>query len=191
MARAKRAGDLAWNARRRYARQAERYMKQAQQATGIEKSRLENLATNALEKAYQTYQDPSKAQTSMIKNLEPQLNPRIPTRRPSDERRQRAIETSEETALESSLSDDETRRELEAEAILSGDIGNRIYGATVDIWKNADYADRNQAIMDYFGADSMADVLEAIEAEGIDLYEDPESLERYEEVRTAISERFV
>lgn len=191
MARAKRAGDLAWNARRRYARQAERYMKQAQQATGIEKSRLKNLATNALEKAYQTYQDPSKAQTSMIKNLEPQLNPRIPTRRPSDERRKRAIETSKEIALESSLSDDETRRELEAEAILSGDIGNRIYGATVDIWKNADYADRNQAIMDYFGADSMADVLEAIEAEGIDIYEDPESLERYEEVRTAISERFV
>ena len=185
-----RPSDLAWNARRRYARQAERYAKQAQKAGGMEKSRLENLATNALENAYRTYEDPTKAQTQMIKGLESDLNPRIPLRKPSAERRQRVIESSKEIALESSLSDDETRRELEAESILSNDIGNRIYGATVDIWKNADYGDRNQAIMEHFGVDSMADVLDILEASGIDIYADPESLEKYDEVRTAISEKF-
>lgn len=189
--RAMKAGDLAWNARRRYARQAERYAKQARGASGIEKSRLENLASSALEKALQTYEDPSKAKSSMITDLAKELDVRIPTRKPSEKRRSRAIEESEELALESSLSDDETRRELEAQSILSSDIGNRIYGALVDIWKDSDYVDRNQAIMDYFGADSMADVLQAIEDAGIDLYADPESMERYQEVRTAISERFV
>lgn len=189
--RAMKAGDLAWNARRRYARQAERYAKQAKGASGIEKSRLENLASSALEKALQTYEDPSKAKSSMITNLAKELDVRIPTRKPSEKRRSKAIEESEELALESSLSDDETRRELEAQSILSSDIGNRIYGALVDIWKDSDYADRNQAIMDYFGAENMADVLQAIEDAGIDLYVDPESMERYQEIRTAISERFV
>lgn len=189
--RAMKAGDLAWNARRRYARQAERYAKQARGASGIEKSRLENLASSALEKALQTYEDPSKAKSRMITDLAKELDVRIPTRKPSDKRRSRAIDESEELALESSLSDDETRRELEAQSILSSDIGNRVYGALVDIWKDSDYADRNQAIMDYFGAESMADVLQAIEDAGIDLYADPESMERYQDVRTAISERFV
>ena len=188
--RAMKAGDLAWNARRRYARQAERYAKRARGASGIEKSRLENLASSALEKALQTYEDPSKAKSSMITDLAKELDVRIPTRKPSEKRRSKAIGESEELALESSLSDDETRRELEAQSILSSDIGNRVYGALVDIWKDSDYADRNQAIMDYFGADSMADVLQAIEDAGIDLYADPESMERYQEVRTAISERF-
>ena len=181
----------AYNARRRYARQAERYMKQAAEMEGIEKSRTETLARSALERAISTYADPKKAMgSSLIKGLAKQLKPSLPTKKVGESIRGQRIAESY-AALEDVRADDSIRRELEAQEILETDIGNRIYGALVDIWKDSDYADRNQAIMDYFGAESMADVIQAIEDAGIDLYADPESMERYQEIRTAISERFV
>lgn len=189
--RAMKAGDLAYNARRRYARQAERYAKEARGASGIEKGRLETLARSNLERAISTYEDPSKAKGSkLIRDLTEELKPQIPTRNLGEGIRSQLIAESFAAKVEV-RTDDSIRRELEAEEILSTDIGNRVYGALVDIWKDSDYADRNQAIMDYFGAESMADVLQAIEDAGIDLYEDPESMEKYQEIRTAISERFV
>lgn len=191
MARAMKLGDLAYNARRRYARQAERYAKEARGASGIEKGRLETLARSNLERAISTYEDPSKAKGSkLIRDLTEELNPQIPTRNLGKGIRSQRIAESF-AAKDEVRTDESIRRELEAEEILSTDIGNRVYGALVDIWKDSDYADRNQAIMDYFGAESMADVLQAIEDAGIDLYADPESMERYQEIRTAISERFV
>ena len=190
MPRAKRAGDLAWNARRRYARQAERYTKQAQQASGMEKNRLETLARSSLERAISTYQDPTKAgKSKLIKDLTEQLQPKVPTRKTSEGIRSQYIAESY-AAKEETRDDDDIRRELEAEEILSTEVGSRVYGALVDIWRDADYADRDQAIMDHFGVDSMADVLDMIEAEGIDIYDEPDSLDKYEETRTAISEHF-
>ena len=188
--RARKAGDAAYNARRRYARQAERYAKEARGASGVEKGRLETLARSNLERALATYQNPSKAKGSkLIRDLARELNPRVPTRKISEGALSQLI--AESFAAKDEVRDDDAiRRELEAEDILSSDIGNRIYGALVDIWKDSDYADRNQAIMDYFRVDSMADVIEAIEDAGIDLYADPEDMERYQEIRTAISERF-
>ena len=186
-----RPSDLVYNARRRYARQAERYAKQAERASGMEKGRLENLASNALEKAMRTYKDPLKIQSGTIKNLESKLDVRRPTRPTSESRLNKLVDESEDIALESSLSDPEIRREQETKDLLSGEVGDRIYGATVDIWKDSDYADRNQAIMEHFGVDSMADVLDIITDDGIDIYADPESLEKYQEVRTAISEKYV
>ena len=181
----------AYNARRRYARLAERYMKQAADMKGIEKSRTETLARSALERAISTYADPKKAMgSSLIKGLAKQLKPTMPTKKVGEGIRGQHIAESY-AALDKVRTDDSIRRELEAQEILETDIGNRVYGALVDIWKDSDYADRNQAIMDYFGAESMADVIQAIEDAGIDLYADPESMERYQEIRTAISERFV
>ena len=190
MARARKRGDSNWNAIRRYARQSERYLKQASTMQGVEKSRTEALARSSLERAISTYSDPSKAENnSLIRNLSQRLNPQKPTRS-GGKGRQEQLKAESFAALESSRDDEEMRRELEAEEILSTDIGNRVYGALVDVWKDSPYIDRNEAIMEHFGADSMADVLQAIEDAGIDLYADPESLERYEEIRTAISERF-
>ena len=192
MARKSKAGDKAYNARRRYARQAERYAKRAEQLQGTESTRLRTLATRALENAYRTYEDPTKAKGSkLIQDLTKKLNPRTPVRKPSAELRKNVIEESESRALESSLEDEDERREIEAEEILSSSIGSRIYGALVDIWKDSPYSDRNDAIMDWFGVDSMADVIEEIENAGIDIYAEPESDERYDEVRTAISEKFL
>ena len=186
----RRAGDAAWNARRRYTRQAERYLKQAQNAKGIEKGRLETEATASLERAIATYKDPTQAsKSSVIQKLTDKLHPNVPTRKVGEGIRNQYIAESY-AALESTRNDESIRRELEAEEILSTDIGNRIYGALVDVWKDDDYEKRNQNIMEHFGVDSMADVLDILEASGIDIYADPESLEKYDEVRTAISEKF-
>lgn len=190
MARAKKKGDANWNAIRRYARQAERYMKQASTMQGMEKSRTEALARSSLERAISTYSDPSKADNySLIKKLSKELNPSKPTRS-GGKASQSRLRAESYAALEENREDDEIRRELEAEEILESDIGNRVYGALVDVWKDAPYSDRNDAIMEHFGVDSMADVLDAIEDAGIDIYADPESLEKYDEIRTAISEQF-
>ena len=190
MARAKKKGDESWNAIRRYARQAERYMKQASKMKGMEKSRTEALARSSLERAISTYSDPSKADNySLIKNLSKELNPSKPTRS-GGKANQSRLRAESYAALEENREDDDTRRELEAEEILETDIGNRVYGALVDVWKDSPYSERNDAIMEHFGVDSMADVLDAIEDAGIDIYADPESLEKYDEIRTAISEQF-
>lgn len=182
--------DASWNAIRRYARQAERYLKQASSMQGIEKSRTEALARSSLERAISTYQDPSKAENySLIRNLSSQLNPQKPTRS-AGKQRINQLKAESYAAKESAMDDDSIRRELEAESIMESDIGSRVYGALVDIWKDGDYSNRDEAILEHFGSHSMADVLQAIEDAGIDLYADHESLEKYEDIRTAISERF-
>lgn len=91
----------------------------------------------------------------------------------------------------------EWRRDQEAQAILSGPIGSRIYAGLVDIWAQPKYQDGelvnkrttediNKAIMDYYGVSSMMDVIEILERQ-IDLYADPESLERYDAVSLTIA----
>jgi hypothetical protein len=89
------------------------------------------------------------------------------------------------------------RREQEASAILSSPIGSRIYAGLVDIWtetttrdgeiiRERTTEDINRAIMDYFEVDNMMDVIEILEQK-VDLYADPESLERYDSVSLQIA----
>ena len=56
MARAKRASDEAYNARRRYRREAARLQKQAEKSTGSYSERLRELSDKLLDKANMTYQ---------------------------------------------------------------------------------------------------------------------------------------
>ena len=62
MARAKRDSDDVYNARRRYRRQAERYLAKAEKASGLERARYQAQARNATIKAAQTYARGQKPQ---------------------------------------------------------------------------------------------------------------------------------
>lgn len=179
------ASDDAYNARRRYYRQAQRYERQAAKAsTPTEAGRLRKLGARALENAIKTYEDPTKARVSRpIAELQKSLQVEKPLRKPSENYRQLIIDESKKKATEKGMTDFE-RRETEASEILTGAIGRRVFGATSEIWKDAE--DREDAILKYFGAASMMDVIEAIEDAGIDLYSDPESEQKYDEIRTAI-----
>ena len=80
------ASDDAYNARRRYYRQAQRYERQAAKAsTPIEAGRLRKLGARALENAIKTYEDPTKARVSKpIAELQKSLQVQIPLRKPSE-----------------------------------------------------------------------------------------------------------
>lgn len=194
MARSKKRGrsdasDDVYNARRRYYRQAARYEKQATKAgTAIEAGRLRKLGARSLEKAIATYEDPTKAKLSRpIQELSKSLQPRKPLKQPSATYQKKLIDDSEKATVKGMSAYE--RREAESEDILTGQIGRRVYGAFVDIWKDADM-DRNEAILKHFGAASMMDVIEAIEDAGIDIYADPESEIKYDEIRTAVELAF-
>jgi len=184
MARSEKADSL-HNARRRFYRASDRYLKKAQQATGNEQKRYMQLANTSLEKAIALYDDPTKAQNnSEVKRLSRQLNPRVRKKKLSEREQKSLVSQSFRTKERKSK---EERRQDEAAILMSSDVGNSIYAAMSDIWQDEPYANRDDLILDYFGADSMADVIEMLVDSGIDLYAD-EDLEywRYEEKRTAI-----
>jgi hypothetical protein len=187
MARARRASgsDDAYNARRRYYRQAQRYEKQAAQAaTAIEAGRYKTLAARQTERALATYEDPTKARLSKpIQDLTSRLSVRKPLKKPSESRQTDVIATSI-NANPDKMSDAD-RRDYEARSSMGTEVGHRIYGAFADVWKD-DPANRDQAIMDYLGASDMMEVIEIIEEQGIDIYADPESEQKYDEIRTAL-----
>lgn len=187
----RKAGDYFTAVRKRYTRQAQRYEKMATQASGIEQSRYEALARTSLEKAIATYEDPTTGKYSkQINDLAGRLSPHIPLKK-NQGYRERVLSESN-VALSNAFSDEQARREQEAIDILNSKVGDRIYAALVDVWEHGKehYYERNDYIMQYFGVDSMADVLDIIEAAGIDIYVDPESMEKYDEVRNAI-ERYL
>lgn len=187
MARARRASgsDDAYNARRRYYRQAQRYEKQAAQAaTAVEAGRYRTLAGRQTERALVTYEDPTKAKLSKpLQDLTSRLSVRKPLRKPGESYQADVIATSV-NANPDKMSDAD-RRDYEARSIMGTEVGHRIYGAFADVWKDAP-ANRDQAIMDYLGASDMMEVIEIIEEQGIDIYADPESEQKYDEIRTAI-----
>lgn len=190
MARRRKAGDDVYNARRRYARQAERYEKKARQASGIEASRYQQLARTSLEKAVALYDDPAKAgKSSLINRLTKTLNPRTRSKKLSDSTKNRLMRESD-YATAGAFKDDESRREEEARILLQGEAGQRLYAALSEVWGGVDYSLRDYAIMEQFGVDSMADVLDAIAAVGIDLYADDEPLYSYHEIASAIALAF-
>ena len=156
MARARKKSDDVYNARRRFRRQAERYAKKAETSTGATSSRYRALAQEAIEKALSTYQTKRAAEQSSINDLAVRVGAR---RGVQDSRRDITSLINESERLIPSQSD---LRDAEAKAILSrGNIGSRFYGSLVEVWQGSD--DIDQAIKDYFGADSLMDVLEELE----------------------------
>lgn len=207
MARKQRSGDLATNARKRYYRAAERYLKQAQNSSGATASRYRALAETRLKDALSTYtkettQNFSKPIQRIANELGVNLSEEretIQQRTKSQEKRIRehAINQSLDATVKGSVGS-ESLRQREARAILNSPIGSRIIGGTVEIWEDSAKVDTNEgkkvdnkkilpALYDYFKVDNLADLLDKIEDITQDsLYANPDNEAFYESAKVMI-----
>ena len=175
MARKRKTGDTAYNARRREYRAAQRYLKAAQQTTGATAEKNRALAQAHLQNAINTY-DPTQKQniSAPIRNLAAEFGMTefdISKQRATttQKKQTRAIQQSQ-TALASVPL--ETRREQEADILMANpSISKRIIGGLVDVWrdkvKSGVSAEENRekiksAIFDYFKISSWADLLDKL-----------------------------
>ena len=196
MPREKRDSDETYNARRRYRRQAERFIKKADESSGILKSRYEAQARNATINALSTY----------AKGQQPKGRvKRLTERRGIDAKTvqqvafakgmrsggvstglvSRLVQRSKQTLVSA-----ETRDEMAKDILSTGNVGSRFYGGLVDIWGDTpEHREHpNQSILDFFGTDSMMDVIEDLEAEGIDLYTPDENEDGYKSAQLALQQ---
>lgn len=205
-ARAKKAGDTFYNARRRYQRAAERNLRKAEASSGATAARYRSLAMQDLDKALSTYDKPTTQEFSKpIQNLADKLGVDLSQQRSQlqsmkDDRanRLRTLAEQESTQrLESALSDPETRRQAEAKALFSSDIGSRIIGGMVDVWRpvaveggKVNKRKMMQAIYNHFNVDNLADLLQKVEEQiGEALYKNDDMDNMYETVKLTIQNK--
>lgn len=196
MPREKRNSDETYNARRRYRRQAERFIKKADESSGILKSRYEAQARNATINALSTYakgQQPKgrvKQLTDML-GIDAKTVQQVAFAKGTQSGGvstglvSRLVQRSKQT-----LASAETRDEMAKEILSTGNIGSRFYGGLIDIWGDTPEHRKhpNQPILEFFGADSIMDVIEDLEAAGIDLYTADENEDVYESVQLALQQ---
>lgn len=208
MPRNRKRSDSVYNARRRFVRAATRALNKSYDTVGAEKSRYREIAREYTTKAAELYQGKAKGKISgaMQKlsdalgvNLREFASSEKPTKR-EQQRRGNLMRESLDVATKPGMSKADTvkmRRDQEAEAILNSPIGSRIYAGLVDVWAKPAIEDGeikmrrtrediNNAIMEHFGVSSMMDVIEMLEQK-IDLYADPQSIERYDIVSLTIA----
>lgn len=164
MARKKTKSDEIYNARRRYRRQAERYAKKAESATGATKTRYEMQARSSIEKAISTYENKEKPR-GKLKTMAEAFSVGY--------KQNANIGKLVERSINELASSKKNTREEMAENILSIDnIGSRFYGGLSEIWTVNEESRQapNKAILEYFGAKDIMEVLEKIENAGIDIY---------------------
>lgn len=220
MARGKRpTGDSAYNARRRYYRAAERYLKDAESSTGATAARYRELARQRLNDALKTYdKGTTQAYSKPIQKIANDLGIDL------GEERRKTQSRSNETALEirraaidleagskSFRALESTRqnigtqqlREDEARAVLNSPIGQRIIGGTVEIWEDAARVEAENgkgfkidktrilpSLFEYFNVDNIADLLSRIEEIAGDLlYSDAGDSAIYEAVKLTIQNK--
>lgn len=181
-------GDDATNARKRFYRRAESYLKQAESSTGATASRYRQLAKLSLDDALKTYARTTTQRFSRpIQALAVKLGVDLAEERRkiqaksqevADKIRKKAIELGEKSksfkALRKTKQDEAQLREDEARAILSSPIGKRIIGGTVDIWREAATVETDEgigidkskilpALYEWFNVNNLADLLDKIE----------------------------
>ena len=209
MARGKRpTGDDATNARKRYYRAAERYLKQAANAIGAQAARLRSLAEMRLNDALKTY---TKATTQVfakpIQRIANALGIDLgEKRREMQQRSAKEEKAIREKAISDKYSrramqgaqDAETLRQNEARALLNSRIGRRIIGGTVQIWQDdasietetGTKIDKRRilpALYNYFNVDNLADLLDKIEdITGETLYSNADDDAFYESAKITI-----
>lgn len=211
MPRARRkTGDDATNARKRYYRSAERYLKRAEQATGATAARYRQLARQDLDNALNTYSKGTTQKFSKpIQKLANDLGVSLDQERQkikarSDEyaekTRKAAIDLKAGSAsakrLAGAVDDAEVLRQSEARAIINSPVGHRILGGLVDVWEEeatiedetgqltVDQSKILPALFDYFNVDNLADMLEKVEEIiGDKLYADEDDDMMYEAVK--------
>lgn len=196
MPREKRDSDETYNARRRYRRQAERFIKKADESSGILKSRYEAQARNATINALSTYAKGQQPK-GRVKQLTDMLGIDAKTVQQvafakgmqsggvSTGLVSRLVQRSKQTLVSA-----ETRDEMAKEILSTGNVGSRFYGGLVDIWGDTpEHREHpNQSILEFFGTDSMMDVIEDLEAEGIDLYTPDENEDVYKSAQLALQQ---
>lgn len=203
MPRKKKQGDIAYNARRREYRAAQRYLKKAEKTTGATSAYNKALAREHLIRSLETYDPKNKqALSSSIVNLGAQLgiDVRSSEFRVMDEKKRIQAVKRSESALEGRMTDEQTRKEEESRVLMSNkEIGHRIMGGLVEIWKpyikkGASAAENRaaaeKAIFDYFGASSWVDILDKLkQSMGDELYSIASDLEMYDVVKIGLQIR--
>jgi len=195
MARARKRGDDATNARKRYYRSANRNLKKADKLTGAAAERYRLLARRDFENALRTY-DPSKRRGKLSKPMQRLANRfgMLDVGEVTKDERQKVISRSEQRKFRF-FEGRKARREREAEAVFRDPtISSRIWGGLVDVWRDASTVggelDRQKmipALMDYFGVDTYADLLERVEAvTGEGLYAIGDEREYYDTVKLTL-----
>ena len=197
MARAKRQSDDVYNARRRYRRQAQRYLAKAEKASGIKKARYEAQARDATMKAAQTYAQGQKPQGQVKALMERQGigSGTIAAVGAANGYKSGGIGRSVERLVDQSLnalvgSKPETRDQMARDILSTGNIGSRFYGGLVQVWDGTEESRRhpNRAILEFFGKESIMDVLEELEAQGIDLYTPDQNDDVYKSVQLKLQQ---
>ena len=209
MARAKRpTGDDATNARRRYYRAAERYLKQAQNSVGAYAAKARSLAQLQLENALKTYsknttQTFAKPIQKIANALGIDLNEKrreIKGRTDKEELsiRERAIDIERSKRSLVGSGDTETMRQREARALLNSPIGSRIIGGTVKLWEDEAQIKTDDGtkidnkkilpiLFEKFEVSNLADLLDKMQdIAGSDLYANADDNAFYESAKITI-----
>lgn len=207
-ARGAKAGDATYNTRRRFARSGMRNLKKAEASSGATAARYREMARLDLESALQTYEKGTTQKFSKnITTLADELGINLEERREffrdtssgSDKQRMADLAKRSKRTLETSFQDEDERRQRNAYAVFSGNVGSRIIGGLSEVWEDKALTydefgnakiDRKKlfsAIYDYFGVDNMADLLAKIEEKiGSMLYKNVGEDEWYETVKLTL-----
>ena len=207
MARKRRAGDTATNARKRYYRAAERYLKQAKNAIGATAARYRALAEIRLKEAISTYtKETTQRFSKPIQRIANELGVNLSeeretiqqrTKAQEEQIRKHAIDQSSKATVKGTK-DSDSLREREARAILNSPIGSRVIGGTVEIWEDQAKVVTDEgtkidnkkilpALYDYFEVDNVADLLDKVEDIAQDsLYANPDNEAFYESAKVMI-----
>lgn len=192
----KQADDI-YNARRRMTRAAERYMKKAEGAKGLEKARYERMAAAQVEKAVLTYQKEPLGKTAKLAEklgvTRANAYASIAAKgfQAGKKLTGKQIAQVINWSMEALTGKAQERRDTMAKEILKIDnIGSRFYGGLVEVWGQDEESRQhpNAAILRYFGAESIMDVLEQMESAGIDIYTPQDSNETYKSIQLKIQE---
>ena len=218
MARAKRAGDEATKARKRYYRAAERYLDKSKTTSGATASKYRQLAKQNFEDALSTYQPTNKQRFSQpmqflanefgfdLSRYMSKIMSMPQTKRENMAKKARETISESASVLESRNKTADIRRQREARALLSNDvIGSRIMGGFVDIWKDeaviedpktmtlkVDNSKIMSKIFEFFDVDTEADLIDKIEEiVGDRLYAEDSNSENYDTVKLIIQNTVV
>ena len=194
-ARARKRSDDTYNARRRFTREAERYMKKADTVTGAAKSRYERLAEKSMTQAAALYKGKPKGRnklTEMGKKIG--VDPfdkakafaagyKAGKQNVTGKLIARSYERLEKNKQQ-------TREEMAKDILSADNIGSRFYGGLSEIWTQDEESRQHPdaAITEFFGVDSIADVLEQLEEAGIDIYAADENNSNYKSIQLKIQE---
>lgn len=178
MARAKTKADEVYNARRRYRRQAQRFLDRAKRTKNPERrAELKAQAKEAIENAVSTY---SGSKTfGRIAEIAKTLNVSSDLVKP-----QSSLDHLITKSFDIKLRKEANQRNEMAMSILSNEnVASRFYAGFVDIWDTPQGKKNiNKTIIEYFGARDLLEVIEMLQDSGIDIYSPQVNEQNYDAI---------